>query len=413
GGGPTVDLTPVVEGFGGGSLVDVIIHYNAYIGDDPDPGNALVTADAFLESGPEGETLLQVHKEGLFLLEYRIREGQSGGGSPLAFEAVTVRSAFPSIKSSVVGERILPTDMNLLDNGCMPFVKRGLAGTGNTFVFQQTTEGPTKWQIFPLRPSANPSDIEVYWPQVGKGLQGTQDLPEVCWYCELDRYSAVWPSDPQLNVRGEDAPPVNLTSHTRAQIQYQNPPGHANINARQFTTLAPGMATIQYTDEDPIEGGETVSFQVVDTDDHADHLVFMNWTIGARIVDSVHDSSCNDGYLFNADAANYDPQGQVYDPDTMSGRVFPINEGIVEMWWYEQGTTRQGDPANVCWPVRPVLYNCIWPTTPDRCIIIANQTGSGAFSATTHNNLSIYEQGDPALPGYNPNEEHAIWNTNP
>ncbi len=104
---------------------------------------------------------------------------------------------------------------------------------------------------------------------------------------------------------------------------------------------------------------------------------------------------------------------KTYDPETLTGRVFPVNIGEIEMWWYMESTTREGDPSRVCWPFKPVVYQCDWPAEPDRCIIISNQAGSGTFSTTQYLNPSIYEQGDAAKYGFNPNEEHAQWNTHP
>lgn len=413
GGGPVVDLSPVVEGDGGRPLTDVIIHYNSVIQDDPEPMNPLVTADVYTEQvGVGSQTILRAKKAGLFVLEYRIRAGQADAGKPLAFEGVAVLNNLPQIRVATVGDRILPIDPSLADNGCKPEVTRGLLG-GSSYVYQQTAEGPTQFHIFSTRPTLNSSDIEIYWPKPGRGVDGNADIAEICWYCELNRFTAAWPVDPQLNVRGPGAPPISLEAHSIAQIQYQDPPNHANINAGLFTTTATGRAVVRYTDGSVKGVGEETNFEVISTENHIDHLVQIPWVVGEVITYATHDASCNDGFLFDGTAANYDPSGQVYNPTTKTGRVFPINRGPIEMWWYEESVSRQGNPTGVCWPVRPVLYDCEWPADPDRCIIISNQAGSGPFSASKYVTPTIYEQEDPNLPGYNPNEEHAIWNTNP
>ncbi|MCA9423756.1 MAG: right-handed parallel beta-helix repeat-containing protein [Candidatus Omnitrophica bacterium] len=413
GGGPTIDLSPVVEGDGGKPLTDVIIHYNSVIEDDPEPMNPLVNADVYTEQvGVGSQTILRAQKAGLFVLEYRVRSDQPDPGRPLAFESVAVKANTPNIRETIVGDRILPIDSTLIDNGCKPQVTRGLLG-GTAYVYQQVNAGPTQSHVFGIRPTVNSSDIEIYWPKPGQGVEGNADIAEVCWYCELSRYTAVWPSDPQLNVRGPEAPAVDMTSHSLVQIAYQDPPTHAIMNAGLFTTTSEGLSVVRYTDGNTKGVGETTNFDVVLTEDHSKHQVQVPWDVGEVITDATHDSTCNDGYLFDGEAANYDPMGEVYDSETKTGRVFPINRGQIEMWWYEMGLSRQGNPTDVCWPVRPVVYDCDWPTTPDRCIIIANQEGSGPFSPTKYVNPTIYEQENPSLPGYNPNEEHAIWNTNP
>jgi hypothetical protein len=57
-------------------------------------------------------------------------------------------------------------------------------------------------------------------------------------------------------------------------------------------------------------------------------------------------------------------------------------------------------------------YTCQWPREPDQ-LIIANQRGSGALQPphypTRPEDITIYHQPDPSLPGYNPNEEHAAF----
>jgi len=49
----------------------------------------------------------------------------------------------------------------------------------------------------------------------------------------------------------------------------------------------------------------------------------------------------------------------------------------------------------------------------DGCVIIANERGFGPLDPQKYQNYSIYEQESQALPGYNPNDEHAIFFPDP
>lgn len=393
--GPLVDLSPVING---DPLASAKIHYNSTIKES----TPIFNSDAYVDA----QNMLHGRTPGVFVLEYQHR--QLGG--MMGLEVVEIRNLNPVVQAVTVGSRVYPRAEYDLTRP--PEVTRGLGAYG----FQHTGDmaASTKWNIYSIQPNANSANFEVYWFGESYGT--------VAWPVELSRYTATWPSDPQLNVRGEGGPPVDLTAHKRADILYQIPSQHAAITGMKFTTTAPGMATIMYSDNEEGGVGEKVCFEVVDTDDHSDHLVVKPWDIGEHLKDPDHDSACNDGFLFSKGVANnhYNSHlGQeiesikTYDPETLTGRVFPVNIGEIEMWWYTESTTREGNPSQVCWPFKPVVYQCDWPAEPDRCIIISNQAGSGTFSTTQYLNPSIYEQGEAAKYGFNPNEEHAQWNTNP
>jgi len=135
---------------------------------------------------------------------------------------------------------------------------------------------------------------------------------------------------------------------------YQEPGGHANISAELFTTTAPGWRRSGTPTWKP-KGPETERVSRLSAPKITPRMSSIRPGRWRTYYRQYARSSCNDGYLFDGEAANYDPEGLVYDPATKLGRVFSINEGPVEMWWYEKETTRQENPSNVCWPVRPVI----------------------------------------------------------
>jgi hypothetical protein len=112
----------------------------------------------------------------------------------------------------------------------------------------------------------------------------------------------------------------------------------------------------------------------------------------------------------------------LHDNTTLLGPIFPVNaqytgqEGDeLAVTWFNRDTT-----LSTNWPSRSIVYTVGWPTVTPR-IVIASQLGSEGkmslanggteqtiFVSPRYQNLAVYVQNDPTLPGYNPNEEHAF-----
>lgn len=349
-------------------------------------------------------TQFMAEKAGTFIVEFN-----DLSGNLIALEVIRILNPFGTerVYSSTVpvGKKYMPTleesiEPTGTDSPCKPIVTKGINQQDDSlsFAFQQEENGPTKWNVYPIRPTqGNP--VIVYWYKLG--------VEDVCWPTERDIYEAVWPTDPQVNVRAPGQhPKIDMTFYNRAEIKYQQPL-HAAIEASLFFTQQPGMSTVMYTKTDLIAGTE-VFFEVVQTVDHLTLLTNTDWNIGLRITDADHQSVCFDsGFIYQG--TNYDPSIYKFQKGEESA-IFAVNAGDLEVWWYKSS-------QQVCWPVKPVRYHCIWPATPDHCIIIANEKGVGPFSATKYKEPLIYELGNigdnPATIGFNPNEEHAEWITNP
>ncbi|NUN97208.1 MAG: right-handed parallel beta-helix repeat-containing protein, partial [Candidatus Omnitrophica bacterium] len=384
--GPPVDLSPIIDG---NPIGQVIVHYNTQIHPDPNPADPLLNADIFQDTTKH----LHAQKAGTVLLEYRNEQTQE----LLAFEVLRARNRVPLIVNDVeVGSQVFPVDPENHTPGCMPSVTRGF----NVYAYQQTDDGPTKGNVYAIRPNDNPSNFEVYWLKGGYG--------GVCWPCELTRYTAIWPFDPQINLQSED-PKVDLSAHFLAQILYQFPVSHAQVADKAYSTSAPGMATLLYSNQ--VDTGREVSLEVVKTVDSRDGNQefprLEDWNIGDRIESPEHDLSCYSSSFIRL-GTNYDPT--IYSFKAAASTIIPINTGELEVWHYQKS-------QDVCWPYLPYVYNCVWPATPDYCLTISNQKGIGPFNLTKYQDPSIYsigtEDSDPTVVGYNPNEEHAEWETTP
>ncbi len=100
------------------------------------------------------------------------------------------------------------------------------------------------------------------------------------------------------------------------------------------------------------------------------------------------------------------------------GAIIPINAipgtNTLEVWWFRTNAPTAGANAAdaskgflpIYWPSVLGRYTAQWPTSP-REIVLASKKGSGTLEGFEALG-KIYFQNNPALPGYNPNEEHAI-----
>lgn len=105
-----------------------------------------------------------------------------------------------------------------------------------------------------------------------------------------------------------------------------------------------------------------------------------------------------------------DPFVDGFDNANLSA-IVPVNaipgENKLEVWWFRANhadLTRGFQP--IFWPSVIGRYTIEWPADA-REIVLASNHGSGPLGsreAAGH----IYYQNDPSLPGYNPNEEHAL-----
>ncbi len=174
--------------------------------------------------------------------------------------------------------------------------------------------------------------------------------------------------------------------------------------------------------------------------DEADLLRFAESAeIGAKLT-SVHDTAgLGTGYLFyDAQTANYN--ADIHDRDAVDGPIIPVNlkhfadpgtrelsaDNDLVVVWHADDPDYTGEAASIQWPVRPVVYRQFhWPDDPvfgdpanARRIVIASRLGSDgkdaagtiqfSFAPELYSDVQIYNQPDRTLPGFNPNEEHAL-----
>lgn len=233
----------------------------------------------------------------------------------------------------------------------------------------------------------------------------------------------VWPRVPTYHVAGspsEVQPQGTDLPYTYRQLMFTTAPGSSvDPSAALFTAVGTGYSVLRYVRSDGLPPDETTQFPAFDVvrtvlwDDPA-HLednvpTFVGDTLSHR---KHFDYLQRQGHVF-FEYAFYDGVGtdRAYDRPTRQGSIIPVNvptsstgtpTNQMVVIWYQ--TNRLG----VAWSGLPVRYKVEWPeNTPNR-ISIANGLGSGPLETTLYPNQRVYVQPVQGLPGYNPNEEHAL-----
>jgi probable HAF family extracellular repeat protein len=233
---------------------------------------------------------------------------------------------------------------------------------------------------------------------------------------------AVWPKEPVIHVA---TVPVAVEpggvgfQYGFQEITFETTSGAALVDptSKTFNSTATGYSVLYYLhtkgNPTPDPGSQSPYFDVIRTvpwDDPA-HLRAGQASIGSRVTDPGHfDYSRRNGWVLN-ELAPYDGAGtdRAYDRPTRLGPIIPVNldtddpaDDLVVVWYR---TNRIG----VAWGGQPVRYRLAWPSdhVVDR-LFVASTLGSGELEPLLYPSARVYHQPDPTLPGYNPNEEHAL-----
>lgn len=239
-----------------------------------------------------------------------------------------------------------------------------------------------------------------------------------------------------------ETPPVVLDPFTRdksffKEMRYTS--GGAVVADGKFSTPAPGKSVLVFLTlpeatgaNDPAKGDTTrerVDIRIVNSVSWRQALTTNSSpaVIGRRLTSALDTAGRRSGFVINENA-NYN--AELYDRANAQGPIIPVNGRIstpdpasdreLIVVWYEQR-------GSVDWPYRPVWYNSFaWPGAPTdtpagefdlKQMVIASRLGSEGldarnnrqiiFDSERYSGVKIYNQPDPAKPGYNPNEEHA------
>ena len=272
---------------------------------------------------------------------------------------------------------------------------------------------------------ADPGSAPPYAPYPGVAPAVASDPGPAPAYAAYPGAAPAFASDPG------PAPPY--AAYPGAAPAFASNPGSAPPYADYpgsppSVVASPGAepTPVAYPAEDPPTPVAASGTQLFTDASIAPRIVYETVSVGDRI--SVPDNELGaTSYLaghLNTDMGNlYLPSAYVDPlvsgfPAANLGAIIPVNAipgaNYLEVWWFRtnqaaagpnSGNLRLGFKA-IYWPSVIGRYTLEWPASP-REIVLASKLGSGTLD-TFEALGTVYRQNDPALPGYNPNEEHAL-----
>ncbi len=281
-----------------------------------------------------------------------------------------------------------------------------------------------------VRPEAS-SDEEASQTAV---LLRPENAPNIEYQDPLDRPRAKFTSDFKFYTWLDPQYPVH-----RALLRYAS--GENIAFERVFSWLDTSLLTTNFVGGVVAEPAELIAKNLsawnnanqrfdwpADFQLTAPRVVKATVNVGARIpappeTDGADGPTYVAGHIHRPVGTSYDVEAYV-DPLAQGfatanmGAIIPVNAipgaNQLEVWWFRTNTAAAGPNAgnnllgfsSVFWPSVVGHYTIQWPSST-REIVLASKLGGVEITAIEGLG-TIYTQNNPALDGYNPNEEHAI-----
>lgn len=282
-----------------------------------------------------------------------------------------------------------------------------------------------------------------YWSELEKSLYAIRPVTaRIRWFTTSDMMDVtspmvasfaanIWPRNPYLHVAGvpmDVEPAVSGSMYRFAQMDYSTDrEAKVDTGTKQFNSVSTTGSTytvlhyLKTFGRSPDPLFQTNAFLVLRTLSlsQAPLASTETVTVGSTLMNSNHtDYPGKNGYLFYTNSvvdvygerASYqrsDRRGPLNIVNTLAnaanGQVGVQAPVVV---WFEM------TPFGVAVPNRPVTYQTSWPTNTSRVIIASgrgsNHDGLDPITADRYAEPHLYVQSDPRMPGFNPNEEHAL-----
>jgi hypothetical protein len=112
-------------------------------------------------------------------------------------------------------------------------------------------------------------------------------------------------------------------------------------------------------------------------------------------------------------AAYVNPLGEAGFPGAAAGAIIPVNalagRNQLSVWWFKKVSFPAATKiAPFYVPAIAARYQVSWPENPQELVMASLKGLENPGLTSVQASGSIYRQPDPALPGYNPNEEHSL-----
>ncbi len=318
-----------------------------------------------------------------------------------------------------VGEEVPPPPGALYDTATMQpeFRVNGAAFNAleRYFLWNQQADGT--FRLYSVQPV---DEIEIHW-------RTNPDVTDPSRIVAIG--GADWPADPctdtlatacyQVHVATS---PVEIDPAGGGFKYYKTylPDVGSNggtVTNNVFSTTGPGLSVVVYK-VGVADAGQIAdldlqvvkSFAAVNT---PGYVPAASCEIGTKLTDVDHDEVGRSGRVLNANAF-YD--ASIYSRDARTGPIVPVNrisstrsqDAAKQMTvvWYKR------DFRGVYWGRKPVTYDCRWPLDPEKIIVASQQgtevLGQEPLDPLRYASLQVYNQPYVNLPGFNPNDEHAL-----
>ncbi|MCC6231969.1 MAG: hypothetical protein IT580_04960, partial [Verrucomicrobiales bacterium] len=376
----------------------------------------------------------------------------------LGFEIVDViREPNPSRVTTSLGEKITAFPGDLPDDTGL-FPEPILTGS-QLFTYQHSVQGSDEVHYYAARETRNLNDLQVHWLEPGvAGLK---------WPFRFVRYELVWPSEvtayshyvrPRVDTEAEARlTAVSLPNENAPFIQYQDAldqvRGKLTERFQYYSFLVPAQpahrALLRFNSgehvrfervfswlDDTLRSGAfagTVATNLTAWDAGHARFTFTDalhsprtYAATARVGDRInpppgeygagYNESYLAGHIVEAVGNTFHPVAyqdpfQVGFETANRGAIIPVNaipgSNLLEVSWFRQNRVdAEAGFKSIYWPAVTARYTLEWPVDATE-IVLASNRGSGPLLSLQARG-SIYFQNDRSLPGYNPNEEHAL-----
>jgi hypothetical protein len=353
------------------------------------------------DSGWVLETATSINADGMIVGRGRYK------GAPTAYIAVP---------ASVIGKRVARPSGTVARYPMVQILEGGLDDNEQNSFFWSELEK----SLYAIRPVT----ARIRWFT-------TSDMMDVTSPMIASFAANIWPKTPYIHVAGvpmDVEPAVSGSMYRFAQMAYSTDrEAKVDSGTKQFNSLSATGSTytvLHYLKTfgrapDPLF--QTNAFMVLRTLSlsQAPLASTESVTVGSTLSNTNHtDYPGKNGYLFFTNSV-VDVYGEraAYQRSDRRGPLNIVNSlgnaanGQVGVQapvvvWFEM------TPFGVAVPNRPVTYQTSWPNDTRRIVIASgrgsNHDGLDPITADRYGQPHLYVQSDPRMPGFNPNEEHAL-----
>lgn len=381
--------------------------------------------------------------EGRIMVEYlgALKPGAGTSRVFLGADVIDVVRTMPTTNAeTLLGEKIVPRDAagtrQPLDLNVEWLPSPVNGGSSDTVAYYSSVlRGDGRLDYYAERENDSPDRVVFYWlasKQVGITYPepGGPIMPNINWPELKNAYTQKWPTTLAsyahniVAAAGSNGTTgVQFATGGLPTVVYQDDPAQTeakiDLNSQRLVVNFTGSdglnrTLLKFTNGTKVwyvrlytQSASRSGFQ--ESDGAA--ALTGSAVVGQRLVAPVGYETA--GYIETG--SNYHPAAYI-NPLALGvsaaarGAIIPVNalpgSSTLTVWWLAAVPAPSLDFQTFYLPAKKGVYTTTYPTTADK-IVLASNSGSGDLSSAEVAG-QIYIQNDRTLPGFNPNEEHAL-----